>query len=205
MEKMLAWIETNYVKAALIAVGVLALLVGLLIGAAAHAGDMNGTVSYPTKNTDGSDIPATGAGSISGLIIEYGTCTGAAGSYAFGTKLGTVNVAPHATTWKVTGLAPGVYCVRAYSVNTYATMSGASGLVNGTVATPVPLPPVLTIATVAYELRQYTGGTLRFVSIGTVPMGVDCPGAKLVGDFRAFDGATITKPTTGGIIAAKCG
>jgi len=72
----------------------------------------------------------------------------------------------------------------------------------------VPNPPSgfkVTTGVLAYELKAYSNGTLRFVQVGTVEKGAQCPGAKLVGDFYAYDGAKITKPTTGGIIATKCG
>lgn len=81
-----------------------------------------------------------------------------------------------------------------------------SGSATGGV-TSVPNPPSgfkVTASTIAFELREYSGGTLRFVQVGTVPKGAPCPGAKLAGDYRAFSGATITKATTGGIIAARC-
>lgn len=203
MEGFLCWLERNYLKASLIVVALLVLVLGSAIWQAANAGDLNGTIAVPVKNTDGSDIPASGAGSITGLIVEYGTCNGASAPYTFGAKLGQLTISPPATSYKITGLAPGLYCVRGYAVNTFATASAASGVVWGNVASPVPLPPVLTIATIAYELREYSGGTLRFVQVGTVPKGVACEG-KLVGQYHGFTGAKITKPTTGGIIAAKC-
>lgn len=50
----------------------------------ALAADITTTWTYPTQNTDGSAIPASGAGSIASSRVEWGTCAGA----AFGTKLG---------------------------------------------------------------------------------------------------------------------
>lgn len=200
MEKLAEWIERNYVKAAVIAVGLLALLVGCLILNAARAADLSVSWTYPTTNTDGSAIPASGAGSISGFVLEWGTCSGT----AFGSKLGGAAPTAPATSYTVTGLSPGTYCVRLAAVNTYAIVSAFSNVATKTIAAPTPNPPVLTIATIAYELREYSGGTLRFVQVGTVPKGVACAD-KLAGNYYAFSGATITKPTTGGIIAAKCG
>ena len=200
MEKLAEWIERNYVKAAVIAVGLLALLVGCLILNAARAADMSVSWTYPTTNTDGTAIPATGAGSISGFVLEWGTCSGT----AFGSKLGGAAPAAPATSYTITGLAPGTYCVRLAAVNTYAIVSAFSSVATKTIAAPTPNPPVLTIATIAYELREYSGGTLRFVQVGTVPKGAQCAD-KLAGNYYAFAGATITKPTTGGIVAAKCG
>ncbi len=164
-----------------------------------------------TKNTDGStltDLAST-------KLYESSASTG-----TFTNVLATVNVP--ANSYTTTALAPGTHYFQASSVNAAGTESATrAGPISVTVpatasatfsdavtVTTVPNPPsnfAVTIATIAYELREYSGGTLRFVQVGTVPLGVDCPGAKLAGAYRAFGDAKLTRPTTGGIIAAKCG
>lgn len=92
------------------------------------------------------------------------------------------------------------------SVNIPAPVIGSGSATGGTVS--VPNPPSgfrVTLATLAYELREYSGGTLRFVQVGTVPKGAPCPGDRLAGSYYTYDSATLTKPTNGGVIAAKCG
>ena len=90
------------------------------------------------------------------------------------------------------------------TIPTPAVVSGSA--TGGTVS--IPNPPTgfrVTLVAFAYELRGYSNGTYRFVQVGTVEKGAPCPGMKLSGDFHAYEGATITKPTSGGIIATKCG
>lgn len=165
--------------------------------------------TLPTKNTDGSNLTDLAASKV------YRAAS-AAGPFSL---LTTVNVPGNSHTSTTLPAGPNYFTVTA--LNAAGAESSQSAMVNTTVpalasatfsdavtVSTIPNPPTnlaVTIATLAYELRQYSGGTLRFVSVGTVDKGVACPGAKLVGDFRAFDGAKITKPTTGGIIAAKCG
>ena len=160
-----------------------------------------------TKNTDGSaltDLAAT-------KVYE---ATSASGPF---TLLSTVNVP--ANSYTTTSLPAGPHYFQASSVNSAGTESAKTSTINVTVpaianasfsdavtVTTVPNPPAnfaVTIATIAYELREYSGGTLRFVQVGTVPKGVEC-GGKLAGSYYAFTGAKLTKPTMGGIIAAKC-
>lgn len=171
----------------------------LLLSGAAHAGDLAVRWTPPTTNTDGSSIPASGAGSLTGTRLEWGTCSGT----AFGTSIGSTIVAAPATSHTVTGLAPGTYCVRAFARNTYGSESAASVVASKVIVAPVPNPPLLSIDTTAYELRLYSNGTLRFVAVGTVPLNAAC-GPKLAGQYAAFEGAKITKATSGGIIAARC-
>jgi len=90
-----------------------------------------------TKNVDGSSIPATGAGSLTNTVVEYGSCVGT----AFGTKLGEISVAGTVLSATVPGLAPGTYCFRAKHVNTYAEPSDWSTVVSKTYAAPKPNPP----------------------------------------------------------------
>ena len=174
----------------------------LLILAASRVfgGELATSWVNPTKNTDGSSIPATGKGALVGNQVEYGTCSGA----GFGVKSGEMVLDSVSTAYTFTGIEPGTWCVRIYTRNGYGSESGASPVASKVIVPPVPMPPTLvTIATTAYELRQYTGGSLRFVAVGTIPLGVPCE-TPLVGNFTSIEGATITKPLTGGIIAARC-
>lgn len=104
------------------------------------------TVTYsgtnPTKNTDGTDIPATGAGSLTQLRIEYGTCVGT----AFGTKAGEVTRTSPAAGANFTGslnLQPGTSCLRIFVQNTYGAESDPSNVVTRVVDPPKPMPPTL--------------------------------------------------------------
>lgn len=275
MEKLAEWIERNYVKAAVIAVGLLALLVGCLILNAAHA------QTIPTGSLSVSPKTLTGAGNVtvtwnvangqncvasglwSGAKAASGTqtvavtasgsfalkCDGTAPTVVLGWTLATKNTDGSTLTdlaatkvyrsasasgpfsllstvnvpgnsYTTTALPVGANYFTAASVNSAGTESAQTPAINVTVpalanatfsdavtVTTVPNPPTnfaVTIATIAYELREYSGGTLRFVQVGTVPKGAQCAD-KLAGNYYAFAGATITKPTTGGIVAAKCG
>lgn len=201
MEQLLSWVKANRTKASYAAVGLVALLFALLLSCgSARAADLAVSWTYPATNTDGSAIPASGAGSISGFVLEWGTCSG----NAFGTKIGGAAPTSPATSYTVTGLQPGTYCVRIAAVNSYAVVSAFSNVATKTITAPTPNPPVLTIATTAYELRSYSNGTFRMVNVGSVPLNAAC-GVKLAANYHAFPAANVTKPTTGGILAAKCG
>lgn len=198
MNAIKEWFTANPRRA--YAIGAAVLLLSVLFSCVARSADLPVTWTYPATNTDGSAIPASGPGSISGFVLEWGTCSGT----SFGTKIGGAAPTAPATSFTVTGLQPGTYCVRIAAVNTYAIVSAFSNVATKTITAPTPNPPVLTIATIAYELRGYSNGTFRMVNVGSVPLNSAC-GAKLAQNFYAYPSANITKPTTGGIIAAKCG
>lgn len=90
-----------------------------------------------TQNTDGSNIPATGPGSIVSTRIEHGTCNGT----AFGTKQGEWVVQGQGESSPTPDLAPGAHCLRAYHRNTYGNESGPTPAVQKVVAAPTPKPP----------------------------------------------------------------
>jgi hypothetical protein len=105
------------------------------------------TVTYsgtnPTKNTDGTDIPASGAGSLTTLRLEYGTCSAPG---VFGTKAGEVSRASPAAGANFTGslnLNPGTSCLRIFVQNTYGTESDPSNVTVRVVDPPKPMPPTL--------------------------------------------------------------
>lgn len=101
------------------------------------AAALNVTWTNPVQNTDNSAIPASGPGSIASTRIEYGTCNGA----AFGTKLGEVVIAGQAESGVLPNLAPGTYCARAFTKNTYGEESDTSGVAQKVIAAPKPKPP----------------------------------------------------------------
>lgn len=136
----------------------------------ALAGPLTITGAAPIQNTDGTLIPASGAGSLTGMRVEYGTCSGT----AFGTKQGEFTIAMPATSGPSPNLAPGTYCFRAAWKNTFGSESAMSNPVQGTVAAPVPNPGSITVTVpVAFKMRQTIDG-FSFVSIGSVPIGTPC-------------------------------
>lgn len=103
----------------------------LLLASAAFADTLR--IEPPTKNTDGTAIPATGPGSISGIRIEYGSCSGT----AFGTKAGELNMTPPNMS-TVLSMPPAQYCFRAYAKNTYGTESAPTNVLVYTLKPPTP-------------------------------------------------------------------
>lgn len=98
----------------------LSVVIGLAaIGQVANAADVKVTWTAPTKNTDGTTIPATGTGALTAYLIEWGNCTTAAGvvPQVLGTVAGSLNVVAPATTATVSGLNNStVYCFRMYAL-----------------------------------------------------------------------------------------
>ena len=114
---------------------------GLLLAASsALAGPVPINWANPTKNVDGTTIPATGAGSLVSTKVEWGSCSGT----LFNIKAGEQVVAAPATTVTL-NLSPGTYCVRAFSTNTYNDTSASSNVISKTSVSSPPLPPVLVV------------------------------------------------------------
>ncbi len=163
----------------------------------------------PVLNTDGSVIPATGPGSLAKYKV-YHAATAAAVATAT-----AIEVPAPASTYTINGLptGPRYFALRASTeagvdsdLSATVTKTTAAASASATAAVTVntkPAAPLLTVATTAYELRALKGGTFQFVAVGTVPLGAAC-GVPLVGTYTQFDGATLTKATQGGIIAARC-
>lgn len=170
----------------------------------------NATVSWtnPTTNTDGSAIPASGAGSLTSTRVEHGSCVGS----AFGTKNGEVVVNQPATSTTITGFAPGyVACFRAYAKNTFGNESGPSIVGTKTMPTPTPNPPVLgATITVAYEiLPDRWDGVKLGRNIGTVEKGAPCMGDPIQtnkGEYYevALDNVKLRKMPKSAIVVTKC-
>lgn len=115
--------------------------VALAVASVALAEVLTATWENPTTNTDGSAIPATGAGSLASSRLEYGTCTGSGSTLALGTKLGEVVTNTNGTTAKTPDLAPGTYCGQVRVTNTYGSESDPSPVAQKVVAAPKPNKP----------------------------------------------------------------
>ncbi len=201
MEKFFDFCERHFFK---IVVGcVLALFLSLAIIACnvAKAADVRVSWTQPTQNTDGSAIPATGAGSIASNRVEWGSCVGT----AFGTAAGSQSI-PAATSYTVTGLAPAMHCFRVTAINTYGSESGVSNVAQRNVAAPVPNPPVVTTATV---VRAWTGGGLSVVA-GRIDLGEPC-GKKMKNVWHTVSRSDVKLNAVGKrfnkkvTLVAKCG
>lgn len=173
----------------------------------AFAGDAMATWVQPTKNTDGSTIPASGTGRLTGNRLEWGTCTGTAPSYAFGVKSGEQIFTAPATTYTVTGLAPGTWCFRAYASTTYGE-SAPSGVAFKTIAPPLPQPPsglVIADTTVFTVVKRPD----RFVMlpVGTAPAGTPCDTSQSVNGYYVIPRAVVTWSGTvrPDVVVATCG
>jgi hypothetical protein len=150
-------------------------LILALLPAAVMASDINVSWTNPVKNTDGSDIPATGAGSIASTRVEWGTCSGT----AFGIKAGEQVATGTSTT--LTGIsAASTVCVRAFAKNTYGQESAASNVTSKVIPAPVPLPPVLAVPVIAGMLQTpaYLVTNKGKISqlVGFVDVGAQCIG-----------------------------
>ena len=176
MNRLLDWVEHNHLRATLIILAALLLLFSVAFCSLANAADATVSWQHPTKNTDGSSIPASGAGSIASTRVEYGSCSGT----AFGTKAGEVSVPAPAASTTITDFAAGsTSCFRAYAKNTFGVESGASAVVSKVFPAPTPNPPVLSSTiTVAWDLKR--GKPARIV--GRIPLDLPC------GDFVAKAG-----------------
>lgn len=183
-------------------------LLALLVFAAlpALAADVTTTWTYPTLNTDGSTIPASGAGSIASSKVEWGSCVGS----TFGTKIGEATVPAPTKTHTVTGLPPATYCVRASVANTYGISSDMTAAVTVTVNPPKPQPPVITTATVARLYLETRWGGVVSLKVGEVALGVAC-GAHARGEWYRVPRETVELNARGerlpasAVIVARCG
>jgi hypothetical protein len=177
IDTMLNGIERDPLRAALVVLAALVVTIGvaLVFAIPAHAADATVSWTAPTQNTDGTAIPASGAGSLTGTRVEYGTCSGA----LFGTKAGEVTVPAPTSSVVISGFSPGsTACFRAYSSNTFGVESAASAVASKTWPAPTPKPPVIaTVSGLVWELRLDKDGGLRLArEVGTVDAGRLCLG-----------------------------
>lgn len=152
----------------------------VLLGLCVHRADAANadlTWTYPANNTDGTAIPASGAGAISATVIEWGSCSGA----AFGERAGGATLPAPAKAYTVTGLGVGTHCFRAAVTNSFGVQSDWTAAVQKVIAAPKPNPPAfVTVNIVAYDVRwQPGGGTKLARAVGTVALGTEC-GANVI-------------------------
>lgn len=137
------------------------------------------TVSWaaPTVNTDGSAVT-----NLAGYRVSYGSSASVLSQ--------VVQVAnPAATSYVINTLQAGTYyfAAKAYTTTgvesalsnvvskTVVAVPGASASANATVAVDTqPKPPVVTIDTQAYEIRQNSTGAMVAARVGLIPLGTTC-------------------------------
>jgi hypothetical protein len=171
----------------------------LFVAFASSAAELPIEYSWPLLRADGSPQPQTGPFALTSVRFEIGSCVGAAQDQ-FGVKEGEITgMWPNVSVLAI--VSPGIKCVRGFVSDASGIESPASNL--GRYA-PAPAPVILkTVGKIAYELRLKSDGDYYFVSVGSVPLNRTC-GRKLVGVYAQVDGAQITKPLKGGVIAARC-
>lgn len=108
-----------------------------MISMAAAAAVITGSWVAPTQNTDGSAIPASGPGSLTGYVMEYGPCNAARDALASVT--GTVAVA--GLTAPTPNLGPGSWCARVRATNTYGVAGEFSDVKFKVIDAPTPGKP----------------------------------------------------------------
>lgn len=118
------------------------LIAALLFAGLAHAGSIDGSVSHPTKNTDGSTIAASGPGALDSFRVEYGTCVG----LAFGSVIASQVVLYPATAFSFGNVAPGLLCLRAFWLNNVGGESVSSTV---SFAGPAPNPGSIVVVSVS--------------------------------------------------------
>lgn len=180
----------------------------LLLPICAHADTKHVTWTNATQNTDGTPIPASGAGALVRTTVEYGACTGT--PKVLGTKQGEIFVAAPANTGLDLPLVVvQEFCLAAFHSNTFATTFGAclgapgsptcpsGNSVRSNVAItqggpPTPqAPSTLTVAApvqLAYtivtpEASAGQEGALVLLEVGTVRGGAACDTSQSVDGF----------------------
>lgn len=150
-------------------------LIGIAAVNEAHAGSLQATWTAPTSNTDGTAIPATGAGSITKYTLYYGLCVGSA-LPATPTKLDVT-----ALTVTVSGLAPGTWCTAVTATNTFGQESAQTNVATKVILAPTPNPPgnlTLASSTVFQAIGTLAG--LQMLPVGTVGADAACDGGNYV-------------------------
>lgn len=145
------------------AFAIVLIVVALLYAGGAFAGTATVTWTNPTTRTDGSAL----TGAIS-TRVEWGTCSGS----VFGSKVGETTATGTST---MVTLPAGSYCFRAFTRDSTGAESAASNVLAKVVPTAPPSPPTLvTISTVAYEMKLFPNGFWHLAMNGSVELGVPC-------------------------------
>ena len=183
----------------------LILLASFAIGLA-QAGEAQTSWTQPTQNTDGSAIPASGTGRLTGNRIEWGTCTGTAPNYAFGTQAGQQVFTTPTTAYTVLNLTPGTWCFRAYASTTYGE-SGPSAVAAKVIAAPMPNPPtgLAAVGGVAYTILKREN-RLVMLPVGTVPADTACDTSQSVNGYYVVprEAVVFTGTVQPMVVVAQC-
>lgn len=181
----------------------------MLFAAAANGADAELTWTNPTQNTDGSAIPASGTGRLLLIRIEYGTCSGTAPNYTFGTKAGEATFNAPATSGTIPGhLAGTTVCFRAYSRLANLIESDPTGVVYRVFAPAKPQPPTNLGVTeqVAYAVVKRRDGFVM-LPVGTVPASTVCDTSQSVNGYYVVPRAAVTfsGSVQPDVVVATCG
>lgn len=193
-------------------VRILILLAACVLCPAAFADTVTATWTNPTQNTNGTAIPASGAGALDGARLEYGTCSAPG---VFGTKGGEV-ARPRGTgaqpSTAVVNLAPGTSCLRVLVYNTFGNSSTPSNVAVSVVSAPTPNPPTnLTVTEpTAYDVRpnESTFAFDRGRAVGTAKIGAACDEERTTGgDYYALERPSrvrLNREPRSSALVAKC-
>lgn len=133
------------------------------------------TVSWQnaTKNTDGSDIVASGPGSLVQTTIYYSKCVN--GDLASDPPARVVAPSVLETDFDLS--EPADWCFRGTHTNTYGQESEVSNLAVKAVAPPIPDPPqnlVVLASNLAAYAVETTHNRVNVYQVGFVPAGTAC-------------------------------
>lgn len=140
----------------------------LVAAATAMAADVSFT--YPTQNTDGTTIPATGKGALASSKISHGPCLNGALVLP---PAGTVALAAGVTAATVPDVVDANTCVNVTVTNGFGKESAPANGMKVFVAPTPNAPTMVTIRTAALRLKITKDGP-RFVRTSDVPLGVTC-------------------------------
>lgn len=182
----------------------LVLLASAVFAASAFAGDATLTWTNPSMNTDGTAIPASGPGSLTDITVFYGFCDTPLTEQMVVPSLG----AGTSQSSVVSNLEPGRWCFALTAKNTYDAESARTGEVFKVIEVPVPLPPVFTQESVAYEVTQKGNGDVKLGRrVGVVAYGVPCQGQPILDDYYVVsqDYVLLTKEPRSSEVVVRCG
>lgn len=173
-----------------------AFLIGVLFWAClvfgapkAYAGEARLDWQNPTQNVDGTFIPPTGEGRLTGNRVQWSVCTV---NGNFGTLVGE-HVATSPIEWfTVQNLGVGNWCFRVSASTTYGE-SAWSGVASKQIAPVMPNPPSgLTVA--AQTVYTVVKREDRFVMlpVGTAPAGTPCITDQQVNGYYVVPRSVVT-------------